>query len=252
MMIIIIIFIRYVRCKWIVLFLSHWMAARLGQTGGGGGLAFLLPKDSIKASFLHHCGGERERDAHIFIRVAAAAAERRRRAVSDFTSLTACVNSHNATLIFKQSWYTMIRPCISSHLTRLGECIGSGGFMIVMHVCNILHWSIIRHMHCKKATQMAWTFMHVVQLMWRDWNWSWVCATLLWWSLELGFSCTDSNLLSFEWDSSSNSCEELRGLLNNILKKLLMSVRYVMGSWFFSLWAVLLCARRGSDGIRRR
>ncbi|XP_042589199.1 rabphilin-3A-like isoform X1 [Cyprinus carpio] len=37
------------------------MAARLGQTGGGGGLAFLLPKDSIKASFLHHCGGERER-----------------------------------------------------------------------------------------------------------------------------------------------------------------------------------------------
>lgn len=58
----------------------------LGQTGGGGGLAFLLPKDSIKASFLHHCGGE----THIFIcAAAAAAAERRRRAVSDFTSLTA-------------------------------------------------------------------------------------------------------------------------------------------------------------------
>ncbi|XP_058644500.1 rabphilin-3A isoform X4 [Onychostoma macrolepis] len=55
------------------------MAVRLGQTGGGGGLAFLLPKDSIKASFLHHCGGEREGETHIFI-CAAAAAERRRRA----------------------------------------------------------------------------------------------------------------------------------------------------------------------------
>jgi len=44
--------------------LSHWITAQLGQIGGGGGLAFLLPKDSIKASFLHQCGGERDTHTH--------------------------------------------------------------------------------------------------------------------------------------------------------------------------------------------
>ncbi len=122
---IVFIFIRYVQCKWFVLVLSHWMAVWLGQTGGGGGLAFLLPKDSFKASFLHHCGAERER--HIFI-CAAAAAERRRRAVSDFTSLTADIEWLYVLkgLAFQAfRWMHWVRRC----------------FMIVVHVCTILDWS---------------------------------------------------------------------------------------------------------------
>lgn len=160
--IIIIIFFRYVWFKWIVQFLSHWMAARLGQTGGGGGLAFLLPKDSIKASFLHHCGGERERHTSSSVLLLLSAGGER------------WVTSHHwqlaSTLIMQQSWYWMIiRACISLHFKHLGqECIGSGGALWLLCM-SLKSWtghgssSIIRHRHCKKkGTQMAVTFMHVV------------------------------------------------------------------------------------------
>ncbi len=166
-------------------FLIGWQCGSVRQEGVGG-LAFLLPKDSFKASFLHHCGGERERDtsSSVLLLLLSAGGER-------------WVTSHHWQLVTEliSNDYTCSKAL---HFKHLGECIGSGGALWLLCM-SVQFWtghgssSIIRHMHCKKkATQMAETFMHVVQLMWRHWNWSWVCASRLWWSWVFwrDFKCT--------------------------------------------------------------
>ncbi len=154
-------------------FLIGWQCGSVRQEGVGVWLFF-----SLKTVLKHHScitveERERERDAHLHLYCCCCWAQEES---GEWLHITDSL---------QQSWYRMIMCSEALHFKHLGECIGSGGALwllcmsenlgLVMEAALLLDICIATQM----AQRHSWP---CVQLMWHDWNWSRVCATLLWWS----------------------------------------------------------------------